>query len=570
MGSVAESLVDRLAAAGARRVYGVVGDSLNSVVDAIRRSDRVEWVSVRHEEVAAYAAGAEAQLTGELAVCAGSCGPGNLHLINGLYDSHRSYAPVVAIAAQIPSGEIGTSYFQETHPERVLRECSHYCELVTTPDQIGRVTDCAIEAALVRRGVSVIVLPGDIAMQRAPPAGAPPTPRTPPPTLRPPDGALDDLATLIGRSARVTIFAGAGCAGARAELLELADRLQAPIVHTMRGKQFVEWGNRFDVGMTGLLGLAPGYRAMHRCDLLLVLGCDFPYGSYYPAEVAIAQVDVRGEHLGRRTPLTLGIVGDVRSTLAALLPRLPARSDGAHLERARAEYASSLSELAAKARATEPGPLHPQSVAAAVDRLASPAACFTVDTGMSTVWAARYLRMAEGRRLLGSFNHGSMANALPQAIGAQSIDRHRPVVALCGDGGLGMLLGDLLTVVEHDLPVKIVVFNNSALGMVKLEMQIAGFPTLGTDFKPVRFDRIAAAVGIPSVRIERAEELEAGLTRTFAATGPALADVVTTPYELALPPDPSIKEGWGLGLFALREVMLGHARDVLEEVRTNV
>jgi pyruvate dehydrogenase (quinone) len=569
VGSVAEVLVDRLVRAGARRVYGVVGDSLNSVVDAVRRTEGIEWVSVRHEEVAAYAAGAEAQVTGRLAVCAGSCGPGNLHLINGLYDSHRSYAPVVAIAAQIPSDEIGTTFFQETHPERILRECSHYCELVGTPDQIGRVADRAIETSLARRGVSVVVLPGDIATRAAPGSTPPDVRLAGTPRLRPSDGALDQLAALVGRSKRVTIFAGAGCADARTELFALADRLKSPIVHTLRGKQHVQWGNPFDVGMTGLLGLAPGYHAMHACDLLLLLGTDFPYDSYYPRGIAIAQVDVRGDHLGRRAPIALGIEGDVRTTIEALLPKVPARSDRSHLDRALTEYRTTVEELDAHARASDAGPLHPQFVAAAVSRLADPKTLFTVDTGMTTVWAARYLGMPEGRGLIGSFNHGSMANALAQAIGAQSADRARPVVALCGDGGLGMLLGDLLTVVEHDLPIKIVVFNNSALGMVKLEMQVAGFPTHGTDFKPVQFARIAEAAGIPSIRVERAEDVEPSLRRTFSARGPALADVVTTPLELALPPDPSLREGWGLGLFALREVMLGHARDVLEEIRTN-
>ena len=571
MTTVAESLVNSLVRAGASRVYGVVGDSLNSVVDAVRRTPGIEWVSVRHEEVAAYAAGAEAQVTGRIAVCAGSCGPGNLHLINGLFDSHRSYAPVIAIAAQIPSAELGTSYFQETHPERLFRECSHYCELVANPEQIARVVPAAIETSLTRRGVSVIVLPGDVATQTAPGASFAVTPPSAPPQLSPPARDLEALAQLLNGARRVTLFCGAGCADARAEVLTLADRLGAPIVHTMRGKQFVQSENPFDVGMTGLLGLAPGYRAMHRCDLLLLLGADFPYDSFYPRGVTIAQVDVRGEHLGRRTPISLGVVGDVRTTLTALLPHLERKADRAHLERARGEFDAVQRELTDRAHALDiPGAIHPQVVAATVSRLAAPNTLFTVDTGMTTVWAARYLAMPPGRGLIGSFNHGSMANALPQAIGAQAADRSRPVVSLSGDGGLGMLLGDLLTLVEHDLPVKVVVFNNSALGMVKLEMQVAGLPDHGTDFKPVHFANIAAAMGIPSVRVEKAEHLETALAPMLGRSGPALIDVVTTPYELAVPPDASIREGWGMGLFALREVMLGHSHELLEELRTNL
>ncbi|HXW67368.1 MAG TPA: ubiquinone-dependent pyruvate dehydrogenase [Thermoplasmata archaeon] len=571
MGTVAEELVDALGRAGVRRVYGIVGDSLNSVVDAVRRSASIEWVSVRHEEVAAFAAGAEAQVTGGLAACAGSCGPGNLHLINGLFDSHRSYAAVVAIAAQIPSAELGTSFFQETHPERLFRECSHYCELVAGPEQMPRVADIAIETALQKRGVSVIVLPGDVALEACAGPSAPSSLTAVRPQIRPSDEELDRLASLLNAAERVTMFCGAGCAGAHAEVLALADALRAPIVHTLRGKQHVEWDNPFDVGMTGLLGLRAGYQAIEECDALLLLGTDFPYDAFYPKGAKIAQIDVRPENLGRRTRLDIGLVGDVRATLPALLPRLHRHADETHLSSARRRAEAARSQVGDHvAHLGSPGAIHPQFVASQVSALAAPTALFTVDTGMTTVWAARYLKMAPGRGLIGSFSHGSMANALPQAIGAQAADRTRQVVSLSGDGGLGMLLGDLLSLVEHELPVKVVVFNNSTLGMVKLEMQVAGIPNFGTDFKPVRFDRIAEAAGIRSFRVERSEEVAGALTGAFAHPGPALVDVVTTPYQLALPPDTGVRQAWGVGLFALREVALGHARDVIDEVLANL
>src|SRR6266436_6897119 len=337
--NVAEVFIETLVKAGVKRVYGVSGDSLNGLTDTIRKNKKIDWLHVRHEETAAFAAGAEAHLTGRLAVCAGSCGPGNLHLINGLYECQRSRVPVVAIAAQIPTVEIGSGYFQETHPEHLFAQCSHYCEVVSHPEQMPRVAEIAMQTAVSRRGVSVITLPGDVALHEAVGDGPRLTFPEPRPLLCPSDEELGALAKLLNGAQRVTIFGGAGCAGAHAELVELARRLNAPVVHALRGKEFIEYDNPFDVGMTGLLGFSSGYHAMMACDVLLMIGTDFPYQQFFPKEATIVQIDARGEQLGRRAKVDLGLVGDAKTTLRALLPKLAAHEDDRHLKAAREHYA---------------------------------------------------------------------------------------------------------------------------------------------------------------------------------------------------------------------------------------
>ncbi len=571
MANVAEKLVEMLVQAGVKRIYGVVGDSLNSIVDAVRRTEGIEWVAMRHEEVGAFAAGAEAQLSGNLAVCAGSCGPGNVHLINGLYDCHRSYAPVLAIAAHIPSSQIGTSYFQETHPERIFTDCSYFCETISSAAQMPRTAQNAIQTALNKRGVSVLVIPGDVALQKVSGDFPPHELRAARPLIRPADCDLDELATLLNSSETCTLLCGAGCAGAHDEVLALAGALQAPVVHTMRGKEYVEWGNPFDVGMTGLIGFASGYRAMENADVLLMLGTDFPYDGFYPKKAKIAQIDVRGENLGRRARLDLGLVGHVRETLRALLPKLEKNKKSTHLDDSVKHYAKVREKLDehVKSLSSEPT-IHPQHLAAVASELANDDAVFTADTGMCTVWAARYLRMKKGRALIGSFNHGSMANALAQGIGAQARYRDRQVITFSGDGGLGMLMGDLLTLVQHDLPVKVVVFNNSTLGMVKLEMQVTGIPDFGTDFKNFNFAKIAEGAGIRSFRVERSADLRDAMQAALKHKGPALIDVVTNPYELSMPPKIVVEQAWGFSLFMMKEVMLGNVKEVLEELKTAI
>ncbi|MGA2050083.1 MAG: ubiquinone-dependent pyruvate dehydrogenase, partial [Terracidiphilus sp.] len=473
--TVSEVFIETLIKAGVRRVYGVVGDSLNGLTDAMRTSGQIDWLHVRHEETAAFAAGAEAQITGKLAVCAGSCGPGNLHLINGLYDCHRTRVPVLAIAAQIPSSEIGSGYFQETHPEHLFKDCSYYCELVSQPEQMPRVLGIAMRTAIARQGVAVIIIPGDIALRHCDSQPLSLGLDYSTSAVLPSSESLEKAVNALNDAETVTILGGAGCAGARPELLEVAGRLKAPIVHALRGKEFIEYDNPYNVGMTGLLGFSSGYQAMMNCDALLVLGSDFPYQQFYPTDAQIIQVDLRGDQIGRRTRVDVGIVGTVKETLHALLPLLEDKSDRYHLDGCLQHYANTrkgLDELAVG----NPGrvPIHPQFVAKLLDELASEDAIFACDVGTPTIWASRYLGMNGRRRLLGSFIHGSMANALPQAIGAQAAMPGRQVVTLSGDGGIAMLLGDLLTLRQLNLPVKVVVFNNGSLGFVELEMKAAG------------------------------------------------------------------------------------------------
>jgi len=569
--TVAEMTVATLKASGVRRVYGIPGDSLNGFTDALRRDGTISWVHTRHEEGAAFAAAGEAALTGELAVCAGSCGPGNLHLINGLFDANRSRVPVLAIAAQIPEEEIGSGYFQETHPQELFRECSVYCELVSEAEQMPRVLEIAMRTALARGGVGVVVVPGNLFFADVPSGSSAVAIRATPSVIRPADGPLAAAAEVLNAASRVTILAGAGCAGAHDQLIKIAGALKAPVLHAFRGKEFVEYDNPFDVGMTGLIGFTSGYRAMEHCDALLMLGTDFPYRQFYPSGVPVIQVDVRGEQIGRRVHVDVPLVGTVADTVDALLPLLRVKSDSAHLDRMTGHYRrarSRLDKLAQQRR--DRSPLHPQAVAAAVDRLAAPDAVFTADVGTPCIWAARYLRMNGSRRLIGSFNHGSMANALPQAIGCQASQPGRQVVALSGDGGVAMLLGELITLRQQHLPVKVVVFNNGALSFVELEMKAAGIVTYGTELDNPDFAGIARAVGLFGARVEKAGELDDALQAAFEHDGAALVEVLTDRHELALPPKISYGELKGFTLYATRTILSGGGDELVELTKSNL
>jgi pyruvate dehydrogenase (quinone) len=571
--TVADQFAEILAAAGVKRVYGIVGDSLNGLTDAIRRQAKIEWVHVRHEEVAAFAACAEAHLTGELAVCAGSCGPGNLHLINGLFDCHRSRVPVLGIAAQIPSAEIGAGYFQETHPQDLFRQCSHYCELISGSNQMPRVLEVAIREAVGRHGVAVVVIPGDVALQPAPDV---PPPKVegllpPRPVVLPDRSELERLAALLNGEGHVSILCGSGCAGAHKELLALGERLKAPMVHALRGKEHVEWDNPYDVGMTGLIGFSSGYYAMLDCDVLLMLGTDFPYRQFYPqgADVRIAQVDIRAENIGRRTPVDLGVVGDVKATLSALLPLLQEKPDGSHLARAREHYTrarKALDELAAPSKRL----IHPQLIAKTISSQAAEDAIFTCDVGLPTVWAARYLKMNGRRRLLGSFWHGSMANAMAQAIGAQAACPGRQVISLSGDGGFSMLMGDFLSLKQLSLPVKVVVFNNGALGFIELEQKSTGFLEFGTEFKNPNFAAMAEAAGIRGIRVEDPAEVDEAITAALAHDGPVLVDAVVNRMELAMPPSITVEMAKGFTLYMLKAIISGRADELVDLAKTNL
>jgi len=569
--TVADLLVEVLVDAGVRRIYGVSGDSLNGITNSMRARGDVQWVGMRHEETAAFAAGAEAHLTGTLAVCAGSCGPGNLHLINGLYDCHRSRVPVLAIAAQIPSGEIGSGYFQETHPEHLFAQCSHYCELVSQPEQMPRVLEIAMQTALSRRGVAVIALPGDVALQDAVEQGPRLRFAEPKPTVCPSDDEINLLAEVLGRSARITILAGAGCAGAHDELIELAGTLQAPIVHAMRGKEFIEYDNPFDVGMTGLLGFSSGYHAIMNCDLLLMIGTDFPYQQFFPKDATVVQIDLRGEQLGRRTKVDFGFVGDTKTTLRALLPKLTQNQYLAHLEESIEHYRKARKGLDELATADSGGkPIHPQQVARVLDQLASEDAIFTCDVGTPTIWAARYLTMNGKRRILGSFTHGSMANALPQAIGAQVSHPGRQVISMSGDGGFSMLMGDLLTLRQHELPVKLIVFKNDSLAFVELEMKAAGILDYGTNLHNPDFTKIAEGAGLLGLRAETSDQVEPAIAEALRFDGPALVEVPVSRQELSMPPTITLEQARGFSLFMMKAVLSGRGDEIIDLARVNL
>ena len=568
--TAADFMAEALQNAGVKRIYGVVGDSLNGFTDALRRTKAIQWMHVRHEEAAAFAAGAEAHLTGELAVCAGSCGPGNLHLINGLFDCHRSRVPVLAVAAHIPSTEIGIDYFQATHPEILFKDCSHYVELVSNPEQLPQILMRAMRAAVGKRGVAVVVIPGDVALKSTNavvPKWLVPTA----PVIAPNPDDVARLAALLNGGSRITLFCGAGCAGAHADVIALADRLKAPIVHTLRGKEHVEYDNPFDVGMTGLVGFASGYKAMKSCDTLLILGADFPYRQFFPEDAKIAQIDLRPEALGNRCPLEIGVLGSVKQTLQALLPLVSEKTDRRFLDLALADYKSARSSLDALAESNPSSTtIHPQYVTRLVSELAADDAIFTCDVGTPIAWTARYLKVNGKRRLVGSFNHGSMANAMLHAIGAQAAFPKRQVISFSGDGGFTMMMGDFISLSQLGLPVKIILLNNGTLGFVELEMKAGGFLDTGCDLKNPNFAAMAEAMGVKGIRVEKPQDLKAAVTAALGHDGPALVDVVSARQELVMPPTTTFGEARQFGLFMMKAVLDGRAGELIDLARVNL
>lgn len=571
MPTIAESIIDRLILSDVKRIYGLCGDSLNYFTDCLRKKNEIQWVPVRHEETAAFAAGAEAHITGSLTVCAGSCGPGNLHLINGLYDCFRNRVPVLAIVAHIPSSEIGSNYFQETHPERIYHECTTFCERLTSPDQLPHLLETAIETAISLSTVSMIIISGDVAMMPAP-ADMPKSPtRISSSITQPCNKDLDEVADILNSSQKTAIFGGAGCANAHVELMQTADKLKAPIVHTLRGKEYIEYDNPFDVGLTGLIGFSSGYHAMMNCDTLLLLGTDFPYRQFYPKHAKIIQVDSRPENIGRRTHVDYGLIGDVKGTLAALNGKLVTKKDRKFLDAALENYQSVRQGLDDLAVGT-PGkkPIHPQYLAKVVDKLADSNAIFTCDVGTPTIWAARYLKMNGKRNLMGSFNHGSMANAIPQALGAQMAFPNRQVITFSGDGGFSMLMGELLTLRQLKAPVKIVIFNNGAYGFVELEMKAVGILEFATDMSNPNFAQMAEAIGVFGVRVEDPKDLESGVQKALDHPGPAIIDVLVNRSELSMPPEISLKQAVGFNLWMAKAILNGRGSEVIDLAKTTL
>ncbi|GAA1939874.1 thiamine pyrophosphate-dependent enzyme [Nocardioides marmoribigeumensis] len=570
MTTIAELIVTALAEHGVRQVWGVVGDALNPVTDAIRREERIEWIGVRHEEAGAFAAGAQAQLTEDLAVCMGTVGPGAVHLLNGLYDARKSHAPVLAVVGQVPREDIGSDFFQEVDNRAVFADVACFNEMLTSPEQLPHLLERAASTALAERGVAVLTVPGDVGGMDVPDDTPVPRFARPAPIAA---ADLDDVrrvASVLSAAAKVTLLVGIGARHARTEVLELADRLKAPMVLSLKAKDGFDDDNPFEIGQSGLIGNPATKQAFDDCDVLVMVGTDFPYRDFLPTGKTVVQLDSRGSHVGRRTPVDHALVGDSRLTLQALLPLLEAKADAGHLDSTRTSYAKWQER---QSHLTDPGydrkprgllrrkvdnpdsRIRPELLAAVVDRHAAQDAVFTTDTGMSTVWLSRFVRMTGTRRLLGSYNLGSMANAMPQALGAQALDRSRQVVAFCGDGGLSMLLGDLITAVSHDLPVKLVVFDNGRLGMVKLEMEQVGLPEFGTVLHNPDFAAVARAMGMHGVRVEDPHDVDAAVQEAFAHPGPALLDVVTNADEVAVPPKPTLEQGWGFAIAKSKEFL---------------
>ncbi len=567
--TIAEKLIDILENAGVERIHGLVGDSLNAITDELRKRNKIQWIHYRHEEAAAFAASAEAQLTGKLAVCVGSCGPGNMHLINGLYDAHRSNAPVLAIAAQIPSEQVGTGYFQETRPESLFRECSYYCETIASAAQMPRILQIAIQNAISLRGVAVVSLSGDVAMQELENDELEHPLYMNRPSVRPTDTDLQQLAYMINNAKKVTLLCGAGCANAHDVLIELAAKISSPIVHALRGKEHVEYDNPYDVGMSGLIGIASGNRAIMDADLLIMLGTDFPYKEWLPTDSKIVQIDIRPERLGRRCKLNLGLVGDINETIQALLPLLESNANYDFLKECQERFKENKENLDAKAKGETGKLIHPEYLMKVLSDKAERDAIFTADVGTPTVWAARHLEMKAGRRLIGSFNHGSMASAMPMAIGAKIAFPERQVISLSGDGGFAMLMGDLLTIYQYNLPVKIVIFNNSSLGFVALEMKVIGMPPFGTDLKNPDFAKMAESMGIVGIRVENSEDVPVAIEQAFAHNGPVLLDVLTNPTELSMPPKIEISQAKGFGIYMIKQTLLGDGKEVWDTISSN-
>ncbi|MDN5742431.1 MAG: ubiquinone-dependent pyruvate dehydrogenase [Yaniella sp.] len=569
MANVAEHFISTFEANGIDRIWGIAGDSLNGFTDAMRNSD-VEWMNVRHEEAGAFAAAAEAEMTGELAVTAGTAGPGNLHLINGLYDAQRSRVPVLALAAHIPAEEIGTGYFQETHPQELFRECSVYVEQVSDIGQLPRLLSIAMRAAVEKRGVAVLVISAAMFVTELPDA-KPEIIKATNSRILPATEELNRAADLLNGCKKVTILAGAGVAGAHDELLEIAERIQAPIVHAMRGKEHVEYDNPYDVGMTGLLGFTSGYRAMIDAEALLMIGTDLPYRQFYPEDVPVIQIDSRGEQIGKRVPVEVPLVGTAKDTIRELLPLLKPAKSSRHLSKMLDHYKktrSKLDDLARPSRGSRP--IHPQYLTRVLDEKASDDAVFIPDVGSPVVYASRYIHTTQDRRVIGSFAHGSMANALTMSLGAQVVSRDRQVIALAGDGGLGMMLGELLTVREHNLPVKIVVYNNSSLNFIELEMKAGGFVPFATDLQNPDYGKVAEAMGIWGKHVERSKDLPGAVKEFLAHDGPAVLDVVTERAELTIPPTISAEQVKGFSLYALRTVLSGKGSELVDLAKVNL
>lgn len=567
--NVAEQLVEMLVEAGVKRVYAVTGDSLNYFNDAVRRNGKIKWIHVRNEEVGAFAAAAEAELDG-LACCAGSCGPGHVHLINGLYDAHRSHVPVIAIASTIDTGQFGMDYFQETNTTRLFDDCSSYNQIATTAAQVPRMFQAAIQHAVHQKGVAVFGLPGDVAQMDAIESETSMQLFKSRPLMRPQDSDLDLLANCLNQGKKITIYCGIGAAEAHDEVVALAEKLKAPVGFSFRGKMGIQYNNPYEIGMTGLLGQPSAYHSMHESDVVLMLGTDFPYQNFMPEKNKIIQIDESPERLGRRAKLHMGLCGDIKDTLSALLPLISSKTDDSFLK-AQLDFYGKVKEnqLSYVKDRGEENKIQPEFLADTINRLSNQDAIYTVDTGMCCVWGARFIDGTGQRKMLGSFNHGSMANAMPMAIGAALAHPGRQVIALCGDGGLSMLLGDLATIKQYNLPIKIIVFNNRALGMVKLEMEVDGLPDNETDMINPDFALVAQAMGYKGVTVSQPDDVEIAIANAFAEDGPVLLNIMTNPNALAMPPKIEWEQIKGMTVSMTKLMLGGKMSEVFDTIKSN-
>ena len=564
---VADIIVNTLQAAGVKRCYGVVGDTLNHVVDALRRSD-IDWVHVRNEEAGAFAAGAEAYVTGALAACAGSCGPGSLHFINGVFEANRNRAPVVLIASQVNSFELGVDFPQEVDFKAIYRTCSVFCEELNFGREARRMTTLAAQAALTKRGVAVLIVPADVSAEEVD-EGPAYAVHAPDPIIRPSDAELDRIAGILNEGGKIAVYAGVGAAGALDELIGFCETLKAPMAHTSRSKDFVEEGNPYNVGMTGIFGSRAGHNAVTECDTLVLLGCDFAWRQFYPKRARVIQVDLDPAHLGRRHPVDVGVVGDIKATLAALQPRLKVQEDRKFLDARLHDHAEVVKDWEHQERPGKDGLIHPQQLTALLDAHADDDAMFTADGGTPMVWVLRHIRAIGRRRTVVSLLHGTMANAMPQALGLKKTFPDRQVISLSGDGGLAMLLGDLLTAVQEEIPIKVVVFNNGSLGFVELEMKVEGLLDSYTDLKNPDFAKLAEVIGFKGWRVERNEDLEEAVVAFLACPGPALLDVKVNRTELVMPPQVEAAQVLGTALYSIKAVLGGRGGDVADLIETN-
>lgn len=567
--NVAHQIVELLEKANIKRVYAVTGDSLNFFNIAVKQSDKIDWVHVRHEEVGAYAATAESELAG-IGCCAGSSGPGHVHLINGVYEAHKSRTPLLVIASTIPTIEFGTDYFQETNTIKLFDDCSCYNQMITRPEQVPRMVHTAIQNAIFKKDVAVIGLPGDIAEMDAVEDNYTNNFFFNKPIIIPNKNELQHAAQLINEAKKITLFCGIGASEANAEVVELSKHLNAPVGYSFKGKMSIQPNNPNEVGMTGLLGQPSAYHAMHKSDLIFLIGTDFPYKDFIPTDKKIIQLDTEGSKLGRRAKIDLGLVGNAKETIHELLQLINQKEDRDFLDSQLELYKKVLeNKMTYVHEKGKENAIQPEYAAYLLDELATKDAIFTVDTGMCCVWGARYITGTGDRKMLGSFNHGSMANAMPQAIGAQNTYPDRQVVAMCGDGGLSMLLGDLATIKQYKLPIKIIVFNNRTLGMVKLEMEVAGLPDNETNMENPDFAMIGKAMGIESENIHNPDDLPDAIGRAFSHNGPYLLSVFTNPNALAMPPKVDIDQMLGMTKSMAKLMLGGKMDEVMDTIKSN-